>query len=79
MPARFTLWVYPSPEALRDDWELPPTGPPTTTLDHCPLGSGFACWNENLPLVFDEPRNWEDRNALRTRITAAFLALAPSN
>ena len=75
----FTLWVYPSSEALQDDWELPPTGPPITTLDHCPLGSGFVYWNENLLLVFDEPRNWEDREALRERITAAFLALEPSN
>jgi hypothetical protein len=73
----FTLWTYESPEALGADWELPASGPPSTKLDYCPLGSGFVYWNENLLLVFDEPRIWEGYEELREMIVRAFLALEP--
>lgn len=71
----FTLWVYPSPEGLRADWELPASGPPITKLDHCPLESAFAYWNENLLLVFGDDRLWVGHEALREQIKAVFLGL----
>jgi nitrite reductase/ring-hydroxylating ferredoxin subunit len=71
----FTLWVYPSPEALRADWELPASGPPKTKLKHCPLESAHAYWNENLLLVLGDDRLWVGHEELREQITTIFLAL----
>jgi hypothetical protein len=45
----FSLWTYPPPETLRDDWGLPLTGPPTTKLDTArsaaasPTGTKTSC------------------------------------
>ena len=48
----WVLWVYPDPDALREDWETVPGEAPRPRVEGCELPTGFVYWNENLVLTF---------------------------
>ncbi len=70
------LWVYASPEQLREDWVVERGRRPRYHLDEagaCVEG-GFVYWNENALLALEDPA-WATADAERAAVVDAFLSL----
>ena len=69
--AVYAIWMYPTPEALAEDWAVTPGDAPEARFGACALPTGYAYWNENLLLAFIEPGD----DATRSQLVDSFLSL----